>query len=358
MALVLSTPTSQFEAAREDLYRVLFLVAMGAAAAALALAAFAGERIGAGPAPPHASRPRPSARATSTSPPASTTDDELGRARVDLRLHGGIDPHDDGRPAHRRRRGGGAARPPRGGGRRDGRGAGRGRRRRPHHRLQRGGRGGLRPARPRRPRPPRHRRRALRRRRRHRPRRAARSGGPRGLDRGRQPRPGVWSRGARGGVGRYAPGARQRRGGRGVRAPRRASRAGAGAHEDGVPRQHQPRAAHAAHADQGVRVDPADPRPPDGQGEGVRRRDQRGGQPDGAGDRPAGELRHHRRRAALARPAGGARTRPARGHGASLGRPGRRHPPGRAPGLGRHPVRAGRPQLPACRRSTSSSTTP
>lgn len=48
MALVLSTPTSQFEAAREDLYRVLFLVAMGAAAAALALAAVAGERIGAG----------------------------------------------------------------------------------------------------------------------------------------------------------------------------------------------------------------------------------------------------------------------------------------------------------------------
>ncbi len=48
MALVLSTPTSQFEAAREDLYRVLFLVAMGAAAAALALAAIAGERIGSG----------------------------------------------------------------------------------------------------------------------------------------------------------------------------------------------------------------------------------------------------------------------------------------------------------------------
>jgi PAS domain S-box-containing protein len=48
MALVLSTPTDQFEAAREDLFRVLFLVAMGAAAAALALAAVAGERIGAG----------------------------------------------------------------------------------------------------------------------------------------------------------------------------------------------------------------------------------------------------------------------------------------------------------------------
>ena len=48
IALVLSTPTAQFEEAREDLFRVLFLVAMGAAAAALALAALAGERIGAG----------------------------------------------------------------------------------------------------------------------------------------------------------------------------------------------------------------------------------------------------------------------------------------------------------------------
>ena len=48
MALVLSAPRSQIEAARQDLYRVLFLVAMGAAAAALALAAVAGERIGAG----------------------------------------------------------------------------------------------------------------------------------------------------------------------------------------------------------------------------------------------------------------------------------------------------------------------
>ncbi|MEQ1788457.1 MAG: histidine kinase dimerization/phospho-acceptor domain-containing protein, partial [Acidimicrobiales bacterium] len=48
IAMVLSTPTAQFEAAREDLYRVLFLVAMGAAAVALALAAVAGERIGAG----------------------------------------------------------------------------------------------------------------------------------------------------------------------------------------------------------------------------------------------------------------------------------------------------------------------
>jgi PAS domain S-box-containing protein len=48
MALVLSAPRSQIEGAREDLFRVLFLVAMGAAAAALALAAVAGERIGAG----------------------------------------------------------------------------------------------------------------------------------------------------------------------------------------------------------------------------------------------------------------------------------------------------------------------
>lgn len=48
MALVLSVPRSQIEAARQDLYRVLFLVAMGAAAAALAVAALLGERIGAG----------------------------------------------------------------------------------------------------------------------------------------------------------------------------------------------------------------------------------------------------------------------------------------------------------------------
>lgn len=48
MALVLSVPRSQIEAAREDLYRILFLVAMGAAAAALAVAALVGERIGAG----------------------------------------------------------------------------------------------------------------------------------------------------------------------------------------------------------------------------------------------------------------------------------------------------------------------
>ncbi|MFL6207083.1 MAG: ATP-binding protein [Acidimicrobiales bacterium] len=48
MALVLSTPTDQLDEAREDLYRVLFIVAMGAAALALALSAIAGERIGGG----------------------------------------------------------------------------------------------------------------------------------------------------------------------------------------------------------------------------------------------------------------------------------------------------------------------
>jgi PAS domain S-box-containing protein len=48
MALLLSTTTDQFEQAREDLYRVLFIVAMGAAALALALSAVAGERIGSG----------------------------------------------------------------------------------------------------------------------------------------------------------------------------------------------------------------------------------------------------------------------------------------------------------------------
>ncbi len=48
MAVVMSIPRSQIDATREDLYRVLFLVAMGAAGAALALAAVAGERIGFG----------------------------------------------------------------------------------------------------------------------------------------------------------------------------------------------------------------------------------------------------------------------------------------------------------------------
>jgi PAS domain S-box-containing protein len=48
MALLLSVPRSQIEAAREDLYRVLFLVAMGAAAVALAVAVAVGERIGVG----------------------------------------------------------------------------------------------------------------------------------------------------------------------------------------------------------------------------------------------------------------------------------------------------------------------
>ena len=48
MALLLSVPRSQIESAREDLYRVLFLVAMGAAAVALAVSTAVGERIGGG----------------------------------------------------------------------------------------------------------------------------------------------------------------------------------------------------------------------------------------------------------------------------------------------------------------------
>ncbi len=48
MATVLSVPREQIDAIREDLFRVLFLVAMGAATAALLLSAVAGERIGGG----------------------------------------------------------------------------------------------------------------------------------------------------------------------------------------------------------------------------------------------------------------------------------------------------------------------
>jgi PAS domain S-box-containing protein len=48
MAVVLTVPRTQVDQTREDLYRNLFLVAMGAATAALLLAAVAGERIGSG----------------------------------------------------------------------------------------------------------------------------------------------------------------------------------------------------------------------------------------------------------------------------------------------------------------------
>lgn len=48
MALVISAPRSQEDATREDLFRILFLVSMGAATAALVLAGLAGERIGGG----------------------------------------------------------------------------------------------------------------------------------------------------------------------------------------------------------------------------------------------------------------------------------------------------------------------
>jgi PAS domain S-box-containing protein len=48
LALVLSAPRTEEDATREDLFRVLFLVSMGAATAALVLAGVAGERIGAG----------------------------------------------------------------------------------------------------------------------------------------------------------------------------------------------------------------------------------------------------------------------------------------------------------------------
>ena len=47
-ALVVSAPRVEEDATREDLFRVLFLVSMGAATAALVLAGAAGERIGAG----------------------------------------------------------------------------------------------------------------------------------------------------------------------------------------------------------------------------------------------------------------------------------------------------------------------
>ena len=194
---------------------------------------------------------------------------------------------------------------------------------------------------------PGHRGRAAARRRRHRPHRPSRTAGAGALDRGRQRRPGHGPRGARRDVGRYASGTRQRRGWGRVRAPRCPSRTGAGAHEDGVPRQHQPRAAHAAHADQGLRVDPPDPRPPARAHPRIRRRDQRRRRPDGASDQPAGELRHRRRRPAHPRPPADRRARrPRRGRG-PLDRAGRIHPPARPPGVGGHSAGAGRPHLPA-----------
>ncbi len=48
MAMLISAPRSQEDATREDLFRILFLVSMGAATAALVLAGLAGERIGGG----------------------------------------------------------------------------------------------------------------------------------------------------------------------------------------------------------------------------------------------------------------------------------------------------------------------